>query len=433
MVRTKVLLEDNNVKGDIKKLKFALSFPISMGNTLKSTLINLFDAQKNEVMGPDALPLREVSESIAPYYQLRFVNINIQNDSFCNIDIGGGTTDIVLIDKNPEKPNELKSYCSSFKFAGRQLWGSGHNEFNMQENGFIAYYKQFIVKNDPAIYNKLERVLNSNAIRTEDVAGLLFSKPKYKFGEVFAENKEFRVVPIIHYTAILFYITRLAKLNNVALPRTISFSGKGSEFLNLIFPSKDDLKGFTQRVLSIFAGANVRPDFMIEKSNEPKVITAKGAVHFANEKINISDDAWGTGSTDNSNEKKLELVNSNYKGFVNMELEKNNITYAQLQSTTEYYKEIMLSLTEFLNLLFDNAELCKAINNKLEIKDFHQYKNFFVQPNTDIATYGTLRDSFLSALGKMQPGDTVSDSPFFFALHYSLVELSRDICQKALK
>lgn len=433
MIRTKVLLEDNNIKGDIKKLKFALSFPGSMGNTLKSNLMNLFDAQKTEVIGSEALSLRDVSESIAPYYQLRFVNINIQNDSFCNIDIGGGTTDIVLIDKNPEKPNELKSYCSSFKFAGRQLWGSGHNEFNMQENGFIAYYKQFIVKNDPAIYTKLERVLNTNSIRTEDVAGLLFSKPEFKFGEVFAENKEFRVVLIIHYTAILFYITRLAKLNNVALPRTISFSGKGSEFLNLIFPAKDDLKGFTQKVLGIFSGDAVRPDFMIEKSNEPKVITAKGAVHFANEKISISDDAWGVGSADNTNEKKLELVNSNYKGFNDLEKEKANITYAQLQSSTEYYQEIMLSLSEFFNQLFDNHDLCKAINNKLEIKDFYQYKAFFIQPNTNIAAFGKLRDSFLAALGKLNPGDTVSDSPFFFAMHYSLVELSREICQKALK
>lgn len=433
MIRTKVLLEDNNLKGDIKKLKFALSFPISMGNTLKNNLISLFDGQKIEVIGEDALPVREVSESIAPYYQLRFVNINIQNDSFCNIDIGGGTTDIVLIDKNPLKPNELKSYSSSFKFAGRQLWGSGHNEFNMQENGFMAYYKQFILKNDPTIYTRLERVLNTNAIRTEDVAGLLLSKPEYKFSEVFAENKEFRVVLIIHYTSILFYITRLAKLNNVALPRTISFSGKGSEYLNLIFPAKEDMKGFTQKILGIFAGQPVRPDFMIEKSNEPKVITAKGAVHFANEKINISDSAWGNDATDNSNEKKLELIESNYKGFNNLELENATISYAQLHGNSEYYSEIMKSTEEFLNLLFDNVDLCKAINNKLEIKDFHQYKTFFVQPGSDISSMGKLRDSFLAALAKMQPSDTIDDSPFFFSLHYSLVELSREICQKALK
>lgn len=433
MIRTKVLLEDNNIKGDIKKLKFALSFPISMGGTLKSTLISLFEAQKAEVIGPNTLPLREVSESIAPYYQLRFVNINIQNDSFCNIDIGGGTTDIVLIDKNPEKPKELKSYCSSFKFAGRQLWGSGHNEFNMQENGFIAYYKQFIEKNAPSVYTKLQRVLNSNATRTEDLTSLLFSKSEYKFGEIFAENREFRVVLILHYTAILFYVTRLAKLNNVSLPRTISFSGKGSEYLNLIFPSKDDLKGFTQKVLGIFASTTVRPDFMIEKSNEPKVITAKGAVHFANEQIEISKDDWGVTSDSGGNEKKLELVNSTYKGFVNLEHERSTITYAQLQSSTEYYKDIMQSLAEFFNMLFDNQELCKAINNKLEIKDFHQYKQFFVQPNTDITAFGRLRDSFLAAVSKMDSNDTVSDSPFFFALHYSLVELSREICQKALK
>jgi len=431
MIRTKALMEQENLRGDIKKLKIALSFPISMGSTLRTNLVDLFEAQKNEVLGT-AQPLREASESIAPYYQLRFANVNIQNDSFCNIDIGGGTTDIVLIDKNLENPNILKCYCSSFRFAGRQLWGSGHNEFNMQENGFVSYYKNFIAKNEPAQHTKLERVLNSNSIRTEDVVGVLFSKPEYKFKEIFGENKEFRVIPLIHYTAILFYISRLATLNNVSLPRTISFSGKGSEYLNLIFPTKDDLTGYTKKVLGIFAGTPVRPDFMIEKSNEPKVITAKGAVHFANEKINISDNSWGENALP-GNQKQLSITNSYYKGFNNLSLEGQNITYSQLQNGTEYFKEIMLSLSEFFNLLFDNADLCRAINNKIEIKDFSQYKSFFIQPNTDISAFGTLRDSFLAGLAKMQPGDPVAGSPFFFALDYSLVELSREISQKALK
>jgi hypothetical protein len=449
LIRTKVLLEDNTTRGDIKKLKFALSFPISMGNTLKNNLISLFEAQKKEIIGADAQPIREVSESIAPYYQLRFVNINIQNDSFCNIDIGGGTTDIVLIDKNPSRPNELKCYCSSFKFAGRQLWGSGHNEFNIMENGFIAYYKAFIEKNDATVYRTLGKVLGSNDSRSEDVVGLLFSKPEYKFGEIFAENKELRVVPILHYTAILFYIAKLAKMNGVALPRTVSFSGKGSEYLNLIFPSKDDLKGFTQKVLGIFAGTPVRNDFMIEKSNEPKVITAKGAVHFANEKVDISDDAWGnnTPSTSNSSQKKLELVSSTYRGFNDLANENRIITYADLQNNSPLFVDIMKSLDEFFNLLFNNPELCRAINLKLEIKDFAQYKQFFVpapsmakvtgadgverdEMVSNTANYGRLRDSFLAVLAKMPPGDTVSDSPFFFALSYSLVELTREIAQK---
>lgn len=433
MIRTKMLLEETNQKGDIRKLKFVLSFPNSMGNALKQNIKNLFQAQHNEIIATGENTVTEVSESIAPYYQLRFANINIQNDSFCNMDIGGGTTDIVLIDKKPERPNELQCYCSSFKFAGRPLWSSGSNEFNMQENGFVAYYKTFIEKNDPSVSGELGRVLNSNSIRTEDIVGLLFSKAKFKFKEIFADNKEFKAVLLIHYAAQLFYVARLARLNNVALPRTVSFSGKGSEYLNLLFSSKEDLKGFTQVVLGIFAGMPVRPDFMIEKSNEPKVITAKGSVHFANEKVKISDNSWGGSSAEKSNEKKLQVVDCSYKGFQTPELEKNSISYAQLQEGGEYYKEVMLTLSEFFNLLFDNAELCREINRKMEIRDFRQYKSFFIQPDSDIAVVGKLRDSFLAVLGKMDPDDTVNDSPFFFALNYSLVALSREICQKGIK
>ncbi len=87
----------------------------------------------------------------------------------------------------------------------------------------------------------------------------------------------------------------------------------------------------------------------------------------------------------------------------------------------------MLSLKEFFDLLFGNPELSKALNKKLEINDFAGYKSFFVPSDGDIARYGPVRDSFATALGKMNTNETVEDSPFFFGLHSSLVELSKEI------
>lgn len=431
MIRTKAQLEPEG--SDLLKLKMILAFPISMGDTLKNKLTEIFEDERIKVFGNESQPFAQpVTESIAPYYQLKSTNKNIQNDNFCNIDIGGGTTDIVLT-KTEEPGNnrsQLLCYCSSFRFAGRQLWSSGVNEYMSSENGFVAYYKNFIAKVDKPTYLELEKVLNSKSVKTEDLVGLLFSKPKYKFKNIFSEQKEFRVIPLIHYAAILYYITRLAEWKNIVLPRTVSFSGKGSEYLNLIFSNTQDLKGFTQKLLSIFSGKQARADFIVEKSAEPKVITAKGALYFAVEEISDeAGDDWGnlTESEKISYDKKLIKDNVVYKGFNAIELENKGMIYADLLNDEALYKDIISNQETFFNFLFDNRELAASINKKLEILDFSKYKEFFIPKNGNIYDSGILRDSFKAVMNNVNLADSITDSPFFFPLNYALIELSVEI------
>lgn len=444
LIRTKVLLEKNDVKGDLNKVKLILSFPVSMGETLKNKLTEIFDEQRKEVFGADAMPLAQpVTESIAPYYQLKSEDINIQNDNFCNIDIGGGTTDIVLTKTEHTSGahvNELQCFCSSFKFAGRQLWSSGGNEYQLNDNGFLAYYKDFIRRTDPGVSDKLDKILNNNTVKTEDVVGLLFSKPEYRFKDVFTANPELKVVPLIHYAAILYYISRVAGWKDIKLPRTIGFSGKGSEYLNLLFPlsagNQDaDLKGFTQRLLGVFSKQETRADFKVKRTDQPKVITAKGALHYAVEDIkdNAGDD-WGNNvsSISVANEKKLVKSNVLFMGFKDLELENPSLTYGDFASRPELYQDIMDSQMEFFNLLFDNPELNAQLNKKLELRDFSKYKQFFVPRDGSVFEQGKLRDSFKATLANYDPSEKVTDSPFFFPLNYALTELSKEISNLSL-
>lgn len=441
MIRSKVLLED--VHGNLKRLKIILAFPISMGETLKVRLIGIFEQQRLEILGPSSLPLAQpVTESIAPYYELKAKNVNIQNDNFCNIDIGGGTTDIVLTKtEDSGNANQLQCFCSSFRFAGRQLWSSGINEYNSSDNGFVAYYKHFLpqvqVENENS--SNLARLLNGNSIKTEDIVGLLFSSFHYKFKDIFAEKPAFRVVPLIHYAAILFYISKLSEWKNIELPRTVSFSGKGSEYINLLFPSagnnnNSDLKGFTQRMLSIFSGKPTRGDFIIEKSAEPKMITARGAVYYAVEDVKDDDsNDWGNESRpdQHSNDKKLLKENVIYKGFKTLAYEDQQMSYAELIDSDVFYRDIISNHLDFFNLLFDDRGLVDIINKKLEITNFGQYKRFFVPAHGDIFLTGVLRDSFKATIKALNPADKVDDSPFFFPLNYALIELSKEIAKTA--
>lgn len=432
MIRTKALLED----GDLKKLKLILSFPISMGNNLKNQLSELFEVQRKRVFGVNSLEFAApVTESIAPYYQLKSEDISIQVDPFCNIDIGGGTTDIVLTNPTGSTGNNLQCICASFKFAGRQLWSSGGNEYKLTDNGFLSYYKDFIKRTDHTLSGELEKILNNSAVKTEDFIGLLFSKPyKFKFKDLFFDNPELKVVLLVHYASILYYISRVAVLENIELPRTVSFSGKGSEYLNILFPNNNDLLGFTNRMLEIFSGKVLRKDFQIKRSKkDPKVITAQGALYFAVEDVKDQEtDDWNTGLVVSAavTEKTLEKREVMYMGFKDLSLEGKSLKYGDFSSRPELYKDIMNSQIDFFNLLFDNDEFNKQLNRKLEIKDFGDYKNFFLPTDRNIFEEGKLRDSFKATLADYDPSELVADSPFFFPLNYALTEFSTFIANK---
>lgn len=194
-----------------------------------------------------------VTESIAPYYWLLDEYKNIQNDVYCNIDIGGGTSDIVLVKKVSDN-NLLQTFCSSVKFAGKQLWGSGSGKDNNPDsNGFIQYYKKYLSAKEPSLYDKNQQLLEGEAdsAKTEDIISYLFSDEKNNFREIFTECKELRVPLLLHYSAILYFITKTCKVREIDLPKIISFSGKGSEYISLLFPDKDNLEDFTYRALSI--------------------------------------------------------------------------------------------------------------------------------------------------------------------------------------
>lgn len=431
MIRTRVLLEPDNQRGDLSRLQIALSFPVSMGSGLREKLYQMLQEQCAEIIGAGAPPVKRVTESIAPYYHIKHHDTNIQIDSCCNIDIGGGTTDVVLIEPNPADANELLCYCSSFKFAGRQLWSSGRNEFSYTDNGFVGFFRQFFQEKYPDRAGDIAKLFQQRQYRTEDVVGLLFSDADYHFNDIFAECKELKVPLLVHYCAILFYITKMAAHKKMTLPRTLSFSGKGSEYLGLLFQNNQHLKGFTQRVLSLFAGTPTRNDFQIQRSPEPKVITAKGAAHFAAEDVQEHMDEWGNGATTANREKVLKLVEFSLKGFRQAPFEEGQLTYGNLGDRGGVLlADIMTTVQEFIDLLFDNAELCNLINKNLELRDFASYKSFFLPDPACLLEEGPLRDSFMATLTEMNAMEKVADVPFFFAFNYSLIQLSRHIAEK---
>lgn len=436
MIRTHALLQTNPT-ANIDKLKIAMSFPVSMDADLKKHLLDSFNAQFRDLFDIESdISTRaiEVTESIAPYYYLLKEDANIQHDVYCNIDVGGGTSDIILVKK---ESTLLNCYCTSVKFAGKQLWGSSSDDFNPDDNGFLFFYKSFLQSKDRGTYAKVKKIFEGRTTRSEDIISFLFGKDEYKFKQIFTECRELKVPLLIHYASLLYFVAKLAKIQNIELPKTISFSGKGSEYISIVFGNDEHLRQFTQKALSIFSGLESNASFKIKKSRDPKVITAKGAVIYAAKPlVKLEEDLFNASngnSAGTGDDLQIKPTIFVYSGLDESQ-DISSFTYKDFDEPGELYGSVISANVEFLETFFGSPDLVTGSERALGINNLSKFKSFFIP--TDLAGLmkgGVLRNSYKSALQNKSMSSKVEDSPFFFAFRTSLVELSRTIAETALK
>lgn len=436
MIRTHALLQKSPT-ADMEKLKIAMSFPVSMDADLKKYLLKSFHTQFRELFdlqGDISSRAIEVTESIAPYYYLLKEDANIQHDVYCNIDIGGGTSDIIMVKKDSTL---LNCYCTSVKFAGKQLWGSASNDFNPNDNGFVHFYKSFLQFKDRAMYEDVKNIFEGSNTRTEDIISFLFAKEEYKFKQIFTECRELKVPLLMHYASLLYFVAKLAKIHKLELPKTISFSGKGSEYISIVFGNDEHLRQFTQKALSIFSGLDSNASFKIKKSPDPKVITAKGsAIYAAKPLVSREEDLFNTGNSSSgikSDDVQIKPTIFIFSGLDESQDIRNN-TYQDFDEPGDLYQKVIGANVEFLKIFFDSTELISGSERALGINNLSKFKDFFIPADEAGAIKsGVLRNSYKSALQTKKMSSKVEDSPFFFAFRTSLVELSKYIADQALK
>lgn len=221
-----------------------------------------------------------VSESIAPYNMLA---PHIGGQSLLNIDIGGGTSDLLFVSKD-SAGSIIGAYYSSTLFAADDLWGDGLNVGlpNEINNGFYKYIKAQIDNNIASYPSKLLSCLLSLVQITnssKDAMGFLF-----KYDSVFgtsvlitSEPKLYSII-FIHYAALMYHVARLIKKLGVSIPENLSFTGMGSRYINLISNDTNDVKLLSKMLLEKYTGLNAPATFKVYMAEEPKEITAKGAL-----------------------------------------------------------------------------------------------------------------------------------------------------------
>ena len=299
MIRNKVLLEG----GDLASTEIVWFYPSSMPVFRRRFFQNSWATYYQRYF-PGATRLYKMSESFAPFYHYYHKeNVRPHDRPAVNIDIGGGTTDIVIYQS--EDPILL----TSFRFAANSIFGDGYGSTSAA-NGFVQHFeskiKESLSNTKAGTLTHIYDVIKQKNSKSVELIEFFFSLEENKtikdnriplsFSRLLAEGTEFKLVFIFFYAAIIYHIARLMKARGLEIPEFITFSGNGSKVIRLAGGGSDlgTLLGYTKVIFGEVYGVgstagsaggsaagSAVPSMEFRLTANPKEITCKGGLECA--------------------------------------------------------------------------------------------------------------------------------------------------------
>ena len=369
MLRSKVVVEG----GDLAKTKLTWFFPISMSGIRKGKLARIWNDKFAEYFPGSTNGIECMSESYAPVLHYREEYSTVSN--LVNIDIGGGTTDVAyFVDK------EL-SFVTSFKFAANDIFQDAYAKDTVH-NGIVDAYKDRIKavlesnSADPAVRDVLSIFDSDNNRHPANMASFLFSlrdnqnlknvnKDRIDFNELLQDDEQFKIVFVLFYTAIIYHIAQIVKLQQLPLPRHISLSGNGSKVIKIISTDTAILSSYTKKIFEMVTGQSFgsNPLGIIGLDKEgSKESTCKGGI---------------LGSEPAGNQEKQVILKSTGEELM------TNVVFGSVDEA--YKKTVEQSAQKFFEFFFS---LCPKFNMKDNFGITNNSINIAKQYcNQDLATF----------------------------------------------
>ncbi len=395
-----------------------ITFPETMKAPTVASLMNLWQWAKNELnLNCTFYYGSDYSESVAPYNCLA---ANIGGSSYLNVDIGGGTNDLLFVLKDVGG-HITNAHYSSAMFAGDDLWGDGiviaaNHTIN---NGFVDFLVGTPTGNtgilgNPAAYpadviSTLQALMGGVSNSSADIMGFLF-----KHDSIFQTSAKIQgcrnlySLVFIHYAAIMYNISRLINNLGIAIPTRLSFTGMGSKYINLISADSAVLKGLTVLLLEKYTGKKVPRDFGIINPSihgiDVKEITAKGVLSG----LGI---APGFQIPANALTPIRDLGFDTDQSIIYNDVQNNNVRTAVMDEFQKFVKS--LKATEFKNFIFQRFGL--TISDGLLEDLLLLGEHSFVTMSANVP----------NEFGDLQVQETL----FFWPLKNSLIELSKNYQQ----
>ncbi|MBO4738582.1 MAG: hypothetical protein J5606_03370, partial [Bacteroidales bacterium] len=276
LMRNKVML--NN--GNLAATKVIWFYPASMTRAKVDKFKRIWKDAYEKYFGEDSNSnIISISESKAPY--LHFINSQGAADEIVTIDIGGGTTDVFVVEQQNDK------MLMSFRFASNAIFGDGYNS-NPSRNGFVCKYKDalkdILEKNG---LKELQEALNQveSQQKSSDIVAFLFSlvgekvnnnRELYFLGRL-SNDDQMRYVFILFYGAILYFIANTMKIKGLQKPKTLAFSGNGAKTLCILSDENETVASFAKLIFDgVYNDNKGSIEVMMEKN--PKIATCKGGI-----------------------------------------------------------------------------------------------------------------------------------------------------------
>jgi hypothetical protein len=286
MIRNKVLMNG----GDLTATEIVWFYPSSMPKFRRDFFQKSWEDYYHRYF-PHAAKLNKMSESFAPfYYYYHKENVRPHDRPAVSIDIGGGTTDIVIYQS--ENPIVL----TSFTFAANAIFGDGYGNTSAY-NGFVQRYEGKIMEaltgtsaqQLKKIYENLKQK-NSSSVELiefffslEDNKLIKDNKIPLSFSNMLIEDNDLKLVFIFFYAAIIYHVARLMKIKDLPVPEYITFSGNGSKVIKLAGGGSDlsSLLDYTKIIFEdVYEMKSPSIEFRFFRS--PKEITCKGGLECTN-------------------------------------------------------------------------------------------------------------------------------------------------------
>lgn len=416
LMRAKVLLDG----GDLSKVRLVWFYPLAMkvGNVHRMADVwsrifrDIFDVD------PDDRNLIQMPESVAPYYFYRCSSkFRGAASTVASIDIGGGSSDVVVFDSNASQPTIL----SSFRFAANVLFGDAFSDVPQGDSNpmtvkYVDYFRRLFDADDDR-YGELNGILDdiTSKRKSEDINAFLFSVIDNKNvggNEVFsydmrlAEDGRLKIAFIYFYSAIIYYVASMMKHRGLDMPRSVMFSGTGSKVLDIV-GSQRDLDLISQAIFERVYGQQYGDNgfSVVMERKEPKQITCRGALMQVRDESGFA----AVSQLNNMLDRFDSHLKYNYTG-----IDKEVLTYADIDDETTRGK--LVDAVRQFNDFF--IALCR---------DIHVEDRFLVDPaamqhfsewvNRDLDHYLVNGWNFFNRNEpKRQPTDVIEDVVFFYPI-----------------
>lgn len=403
MLKNKMALSSSETAAVNRKFTVFYTYPCSMGDTEKDNLEKIW----RTVFGPNAT-LVSLTESEAPYYYLTREGSVAEGKNFLNIDIGGGTTDMffVIQEKDENGRGVQKSYYTSMRFAGNDLWGDGVKGLAPLTNGFYQYAKA----NMPSLAEDIEKQENlvlqnpDSTMGSADTMAFLFRHDKQGLIPNLIQSKNSTLYPLllVHFGAIIYHLSMILNANKWDIPKNINLTGMGSKYVNIIASQKSVTK-LTAMLLEKFTKKKVPSDFKLTYSPNAKEVTAQGALYKE-----VAERRGFSGISGEPEEFRVYGFNADKKLIKFEKTELENVR-----------KEVIEEYKKFIHAFLDDEDI------EAELK-----MNFCKTNITSWLRDGLLNkaeDSYVTVTkGNTDPDDFVRETLFFWPLKNAIYELSRE-------